>query len=108
LFRRYVQQGHFSDTGALPVERWAALAGDIKSVFLIDEDWLYEHRRQYNARHGLESETPTVADMPRGTHLLNPRFWKRLAGRVRSEIQGPMGLERRPRAKLALIQKALG
>jgi hypothetical protein len=105
LFRRFVQQGHFSDTGALPVERWTALAGDIKSVFLIDEDWLYEHRRQYNARHGLKPATPTLADGAPGSHLRNPRFWKRLAGRVRSELQGPLGEARRPRAKLAVIQK---
>lgn len=106
LFRRFVQQGRFSDTGALPVERWAALAGDIKSVFLIDEDWLYEHRRQYNARHDLTPDYPTLADASLGSHLFSARFWKRLVGRVRSELQGPLGDAKRPRAKLAVIQKA--
>lgn len=105
LFRRFLQQGRFSDTGSLPLERWAALAQNIKSVFLIDEDWLYEHRRQYNARHGLIPEYPTLADLVSGAHLTSYRFWRRLAGRLRSELQGPMGSARRPRIKLAVIQK---
>jgi hypothetical protein len=106
LFRRFGQDGRFSGTGALPAERWAAVAPDIKSVFLIDEDWLYEHRRQYNARHGLTPDYPTLADGAPGSHILSPRFWRRLVGRVRSELQGPLGEARRPRVKLAVIQKA--
>ena len=106
LFRRFVREGRFSETGALPADRWAAVAQDIKSVFLVDEDWLYEHRRQYNARFGLTPDTPTLADAPPGPHFLSPRFWKRLAGRLRSDLQRSSGTERRPRAKLAVILKA--
>jgi hypothetical protein len=106
LFRRFILDGRFSDSGALALDRWTALEREIKNVFLIDEDWLYEHRRQYNARHGLKPEDPTLADGTRGGHLSNPRFWRRLAGRVLSEIQGPLGASKRPRTKLAIIQKA--
>ena len=105
LLRRFLQDGRFSETGALPVEHWTALAGEIKSIFLVDEDWLYEHRRQYNLRYGLTPETPTLADLSPGFHIADPRFWKRFAGRLRSELQGPFGAEKRPRAKLAVIQK---
>lgn len=106
LFRRFMADGHFSGSGALALDRWKALEPEIKNIFLIDEDWLYEHRRQYNARHGLKPEQPTLADVAGGRHLSDPRFWRRLAGRVLSEIQGSPGKKRRPRTKLAVIQKA--
>jgi hypothetical protein len=106
LLRRFILDGKFSDTGSLALERWTALEPDIKNVFLIDEDWLYEHRRQYNARHGLSPEQSTLSDGDAKSHLADLRFWRRLVGRILSEVQGPYGSSRRPRTKLAIIQKA--
>jgi len=106
LFRRFIRDGHFSDSGALGLDRWRALEPDIKNVFLIDEDWLYGHRRQYNARHGLGPDQPTLADLAEGRHLTDSRFWRRLAGRVLSEVKGSSAGSRRPRIKLAIVQKA--
>jgi len=104
LLNQLVANGKFSDTGALPLSDWRALEGDIKSVFLVDEDWLYHHRRQYNQRHGLIPDQATLHDGA-GAGLLSPRLMRRLAGRLRSELGGPDGPYRRPRAKVAIIEK---
>jgi hypothetical protein len=106
LLRRFILDGHFSESGAIPLDRWKTVEPSIENVFLIDEDWLYEHRTQYNARHRLTPEQPTLADsMGRGQRW-DPRFWRRLVGRILSEIQGATGTNKRPRTKLAIIQKA--
>jgi len=106
LLNQFVAKGRFSDTGSLPLADWRALESDIKSVFLIDEDWLTVHRRQYNGRHGLKPDQLSFADPGAAFGLLSPRFWKKFAGRLRADLQGPDGPDRRPRVKLAIIQKA--
>lgn len=105
LLNQFVATGRFSETGALPLAEWKVLEKDIKSVFLIDEDWLTVHRRQYNGRHGLTPDQPSFADPGGGFGPFSPRFWKKIAGRLRADLQGPDGADRRPRVKLAIIQK---
>jgi len=105
LLNQFVAGGRFTETGALPLAEWRALEKDIKNVFLIDEDWLATHRRQFNGRHGLTPEQPTFADQSGPGRLLSGRFWRKLAGRLRADLQGPDGADRRPRVKLAIIQK---
>jgi hypothetical protein len=105
LLNQFVAGGRFTETGALPLAEWRALEKDIKNVFLIDEDWLATHRRQFNGRHGLTPEQPTFADHSGPGRLLSGRFWRKLAGRLRADLQGPDGADRRPRVKLAIIQK---
>ncbi len=105
LLNQLVANGKFSETGALPLSEWRALEGDIKNVFLVDEDWLYHHRRQYNQRNGLVPDQATLHDGA-GAGLLSPRFLRRLAGRLRSELGGPDGTHHRPRTKIAIIEKA--
>ena len=105
LLNQFVAGGRFTETGALPLAEWRALEKDIKNVFLIDEDWLATHRRQFNGRHGLTPEQPTFADHSGPRRLLSGRFWRKLAGRLRADLQGPDGADRRPRVKLAIIQK---
>jgi len=105
LLNQFVAGGRFTETGALPLAEWRALEKDIKNVFLIDEDWLATHRRQFNGRHGLTPEQPTFADQSGPRRLLSGRFWRKLAGRLRADLQGPDGADRRPRVKLAIIQK---
>jgi hypothetical protein len=106
LLNQFVSTGRFSDTGALALADWRALESDIKSVFLIDEDWLALHRRQYNGRYGLTPEQLSFADPEGEFGLLSPRFWRKIAGRLRAELQGPDGPDRRPHVKLAIIRKA--
>lgn len=106
LLNQFVASGRFSDTGALPLAAWKALESDIKSVFLIDEDWLTVHRRQYNGRHRLTPDQLSFADAGGSFGVLSPRFWKKIASRLRADLQGPDGADRRPRVKLAIIQKA--
>jgi hypothetical protein len=105
LLNQLISGGRFSASGALPLSEWRALEGQIKNVFLIDEDWLYQHRRQYNQRHGLTPEQRTFHDSD-GAGVLSPRFWRRLAGRLRAEFEGPNAAHRRPRTKIAIIEKA--
>jgi len=106
LLNQFVAGGRFTETGALPLAEWRALEKDIKNVFLIDEDWLATHRRQFNGRNGLTPEQPTFADQSGPGRLLSGRFWRKLAGRLRADLQGPDGADRRPRVKLAIVQKA--
>jgi SAM-dependent methyltransferase len=106
LLTQFVATGRFSETGALPLADWKALERDIKSVFLIDEDWLTVHRRQYNGRYGLKPDQLSFADAGGAFGLLSPRFWRKIVGRLRGDLEGPDGLNRRPRVKLAIIQKA--
>ena len=105
LFSRLIADGEFSATGSLPLGEWRALENQIKNVFLIDEDWLYQHRRQFNQRHGLQPDELTFHDGTAAS-FLSPRFWLRLAARVRSELSRKETLHRRPRIKLAIIEKA--
>jgi hypothetical protein len=106
LLNQFVAGGRFSETGALPLAEWKALESDIKGVFLIDEDWLTVHRRQYNGRHRLKPDQPSFADPGGSFGPLTPRFWKKILGHLRADLQGPDGADRRPRVKLAIIQKA--
>jgi hypothetical protein len=105
LLNQFVAKGRFEETGALPLAEWRALEGDIKNIFLIDEDWLATHRRQFNGRNGLAPDQPTFADADGPGRLFSPKFWRKFAGRLRADLQGPDGADRRPRVKLAIIQK---
>lgn len=105
LLSQFVANGRFSEAGSLPLSDWRAFEPDIKSIFLIDEDWLAIHRRQYNRRHGLRPDWRTFADEERPLGPTSLKFWRRLAGHLRADLQGPDGADRRPRVKLAIIQK---
>jgi hypothetical protein len=105
LLNQFVSNGRFTDSGALPLDEWRGLEADIKNIFLIDEDWLATHRRQFNQRQGLTPEQRTFADTDGPSRFFSSRFWKKMAGRVRGDLQGPDGPDRRPRTKLAIIQR---
>ena len=106
LLSNFIHNGSFSDTGAIDKARWAAIVPTIANVTMFDEDWFYAHRRQFNARRGLTPDQPTIWDHEPGKRWLSPGFLKRTAGRLRSDLAGGEQHSRRPRIKMALIQKA--
>jgi hypothetical protein len=106
LLSRFIQSGRFEDTGAIAAEKWADLAPQIANVIQFDEDWFYMHRRLFNARTGARPERAVIWDAEESKRRSQPGFAKRLLARIRSDVSGGEGEMRRPRVKMAIIQKA--
>ena len=105
LFDRFLRTGHFGDTGALSGAEWLALEPQIRSVFSFDVEWLYAHRRQYNARHGLKPDQVPIWEREDGGRFYDASWVRRIVARLRADLQGPTTAEKRPPTKLLVIQK---
>lgn len=106
LLERFIRTGRFADTGALDQGRWDAAAAQIDSVTLFDEEWLYRHRRQVNARDNLTPEFESRVDLADQGR----RGLKGLLGEMRrrfgTELHGREATGRYPAIKLAIIRKS--
>jgi hypothetical protein len=107
LLADFVRTGRFENTGAIERSRWDAVAKRIANIFLFDEDYLYEYRRLYNIRAGLQPEIASYVDIRFPRRLLKPGYLRRLVEDLRTFLNtavGRVGPSRRPRIKLAVIQ----
>lgn len=95
----------FIATSRFPEGLLSGLESEIDSILLFDDQWFYHHRRQVNRREGLEPEFRSHQDRFTNRAALSVGAFKRLIGRLRSELEGPDALHRRPRIKLAVIRK---
>lgn len=106
LLSRFIQQGHFTDTGAIAQSKWAEIVPSIANVLQFDEDWFYMHRRQFNSRYNVKPDRQVIWDVEERKRRSQPGFLGRTLARVRSDVTGGEGNARRPRVKMAVIQKA--
>lgn len=105
LLEKFIRTGTFGETGALSSSRWAAMAEQIDTVSLYDEEWLAAHRRLTNIRAARKPEFVSRIDSADSADA-GPRG---RAGRIkRAVVSAIVGREHRayyPTTKLAVIRK---
>jgi hypothetical protein len=108
LLARFIRNGSFPKAGNSLYDSFTSAAAQIANVFLFDEDYLYNARRFHNIRHGLDPDMPTYLEAgPVKRYLMRgyPRRVLEDSWLLLQSLIGYITPMRRPRTKLAVIQK---
>lgn len=105
LFASFLQDGRFSNTGAISEMDWQSITAQIGTVLLFSEDYILDLRRFFNKRAKLVPSTPHYLDRP--TIGARGQFKRLIEGIISlaTTAAAQIGPRQYRRVKLAVVQK---